>query len=686
MEFRRTSRPAENAMPPVNRGHGIAYQIPRNTLALLMIAQVVVVLPFVQHLSPWLIGVGMFCGWWRFGVYQGRWDYPRFWVRALLVALSVAGVVVSGAGTFSLEAAASLLILAFGLKLIEMKNRRDAYVVIFLGYFLIATRFLFTQSLPATAYQLFAMVVVTAAMVGMNQLATRVRPLANLRLAGGLILQALPLTVVVFVFFPRIAPLWSVPMPGASATGLRESMTPGDVAELGRSDALAFRVVFEDEPPPVRDLYWRALVYSRFVDGTWSVGPDVGAHARVPSELPGAARATYEVLLEPNFSTWLVGLETALPASPGVALTSDWRLQAPEPVLGVFRYRARSYPTLATDVDLDRMMRARETWLPADDNPRIRAHATELRTATGDDRAFVAALLDEIRREPFFYTLNPPVLPRRDSIDRFWFETRRGFCTHYAGAVVFMLRAAGIPARLVGGYQGGERNPITGHVVVRQYDAHAWVEVWLQDRGWVRVDPTAAVAPARIEQGPAAALSQEDQASLSAFAGVRMGSAGAARGLLAWLDSVDHRWNLWVVGYDGDVQAGLLKRVLGDVTPLRVAIAVLTSGMVCGALVALVVFWRRRPPSRHPVERLFSGFCARAGRLGWARPGDEPPGSYLARVAQAAGQSPAQRAAAVARLNRLLYNPAAAAGRQELRELRADLRRIQFRLAFASAV
>jgi transglutaminase-like putative cysteine protease len=683
MDYRATPRMAETAMPPINRGHGIAYQIPRNTLALLMVAQVVVVLPFVQHLSPWLIAVGMFCGWWRFGVYQGRWDYPRFWVRALLVVLSVAGVVMSGAGSFSLEAAASLLILAFGLKLIETKNRRDAYVVIFLGYFLIATRFLFTQTLPATAYQLFAMVVVTAAMVGMNQLATRVRPLANLRLAGALILQALPLTVVVFLFFPRIAPLWSVPLPGASATGLRESMTPGDVAELGRSDALAFRVVFEDEPLPARDLYWRALVYSRFVDGTWSVGPEVGVHPVVPSELPGAEHATYEVLLEPTLSTWLVGLETALPASPGVALTSDWRLQAPEPVMGVLRYRARSYPTLATDVQLDRMMRARETWLPADDNPRIRAHAIELRKTAGDDRAFVVALLDEIRTQRFFYTLNPPTLPRRDSIDRFWFETRRGFCTHYAGAVVFMLRAAGIPARLIGGYQGGERNPITGHVVVRQFDAHAWVEVWLENRGWVRVDPTAAVAPARIEQGPGAALSQEDQASLSTLAGIRMGGLGAVPGLLDWVDSVDHRWNLWVVGYDGDVQANVLKRLLGDVTPLRVAIAVLTCGTLCGAFVALVVFWRRRPPSRHPVERLFSGFCARTGRLGWVRPGNEPPGTFLERVADAAGQAPAQRAATVARLNRLLYNPAAAAGRQELRELRADLRRIQFRLAFA---
>jgi len=661
---------------------GIAYQIPRNSLALLMVAQVVVVLPYLLHLSPWLIAVGLFCCYWRFCVYQGRWDYPRRWVKVVLVAGSVTAVAFSGVPAFSLEAAASLLILAFALKLIEMKNRRDAYVLIFLGYFIIATEFLFDQTLLVAAYQLFAMVVVTAAMVGMNQLATRVRPLANLRLAGGLILQALPLTVVVFVFFPRLAPLWSVPMPNASTTGLREQMTPGDVAELGRSDALAFRVVFDAEVPPLRDLYWRALVYSRFSDGTWSVGQDPGATRAPAVDLPGARSWAYEVLLEPNFSNWLVALETPLPDSPAVLLTRDWRLQAPEPLMSVFRYGVRSYPGLAMDVQLDDALRSRETWLPELDNPRIRAHATALRAAAVDDSAFVDALLAQIRQEDFFYTLNPPVLPRQNSIDQFWFETRRGFCTHYAGAVVFMLRAVGIPARLVGGYQGGEVNPITGHVVVRQYDAHAWVEYWVAGRGWVRVDPTAAVAPARIEQGAGAALSQEDRASLPGLAGVRMGSFGPVRGLLDWVDSVDHRWNLWVVGYDGQVQADVLRRLLGEATPFRIAVAVLASGAACAGLVAVLLFWRRRGPSRHPGERLFAAFCTRAARLGWARAPTEAPGLYLERVARAVGQPPDARARAVARLNELLYNPAAPCGRRELRELRAELRRLQFRLAF----
>jgi len=665
---------------------GIAYQIPRNSLALLMVAQVVVVLPFILHLSPWLVGVGLFCSGWRLGVYQGRWDYPRRWVKALVVVASVAGVSLSGVPAFSLEAAASLLILAFALKLIEMKNRRDAYVVIFLGYFIIATQFLFDQSMLVATYQLVAASFVTAAMVGMNQLASRVRPLANLRLASGLILQALPLTVVIFLFFPRIAPLWSVPLPNASAMGLSEQMTPGDVAQLGRSDELVFRAVFDGDVPPARDLYWRALVYSRFSKGTWSVGPEPGPGSgpgpRIGIETPAAAALSYQVLLEPNLSNWLVALETPVPQTPGILVTRDYRLQSPDPVLSILRYRVTSFPDYAMDAALDTDQRARETWLPADDNPRTQAYAGALRETVADDWQFVETLLRQIREEAFFYTLNPPTLPRDHSIDAFWFDSRRGFCTHYAGAMVAMLRAVDIPARLIGGYQGGEVNPITGHLVVRQYDAHAWVEVWIEGRGWVRVDPTAAVAPARIEQGASAALSPEDRASLSALAGARLGRFGSVGGLFDWVDSLDHRWNLWVVGYDTSLQADVLTRLLGEVTPARIAVAVLVSGGFCAGLVALVLFWRRRPPSRHPVERIFSGFCARLSRFGWVRSPDEPPGSYLQRVALAAGAEPASRAAMVARLNTLLYNPAAAPSRRELRQLRTELRRLQFRLAF----
>jgi hypothetical protein len=237
-----------------------------------MVAQLVVIIPHMLQLSIWIIAVALFCGLWRTQIYRGRWNYPNSWVRAILVGTSVVGVALGGAVSFSLEAATSLLVLAFALKLLEMNNRRDAYLVIFLSYFVISTQFLFDQSLPIAIYELFAIVVVTAALVGLHQLHSQVRPLASIRLAGWLVVQALPLTVVLFLLFPRVGPIWSVPMPGGFKTGISEHLTPGDVASLSQSDELAFRAVFNSRIPAHRDLYWRGLVYSKFAAGTWSVG------------------------------------------------------------------------------------------------------------------------------------------------------------------------------------------------------------------------------------------------------------------------------------------------------------------------------------------------------------------------------------------------------------------------------
>jgi protein-glutamine gamma-glutamyltransferase len=667
---------------------GVVYQIPRNALALLMVAQAVVVLPYLFALSPWIIGVGLFCGYWRTGVYQGRWDYPRRWIKVVLVLSSVGGVAVSGVQPFSLEAAASLLILAFALKLVEMKSRRDAYLVIFLGYFIVATLFLFYQSMSVTAYQLVALVVVTAAMVGLNQHASRVRPLESMRMALVLVAQAVPLTVMLFLFFPRIAPLWSVPLPSSASTGISDRMKPGDIAQLTRSDALAFRVVFDGPVPPKRDLYWRGLVYSRFQDGTWSVGGLLPAWqaGEQPAPSMNAARINYEVLLEPTQSDWLFALETPLPRSAGVTLTRDYRLEAADPVHSVYRYRAASFPELLMDSydALPDMLRARETSLPPGDNPRLRAYAQTLWQRAGDEASFVRAVLTEIYDQPYFYTLSPPPLPDRDSVDRFWFDTRRGFCTHYAGALVIMLRSVGIPARLIGGYQGGEVNPRTGHLVVRQYDAHAWVEYWQPGQGWRRVDPTSAVAPARIEEGLSAALSVEDRAALSALTGARMSGIGVLRDLLYWADSLEHRWNLWVIGYDGDLQSSVLTRLLGEVTAMRVAIAVLIGGGLSVALVAVSLFWRRRPVRRHPVERLFARFCDGVAGAGWRREPNEAPAVFLRRMAASGAVAPEQAQRLVDDLDRLLYNPAARYGARDLRSLRARLRRLQFRLMLGS--
>ena len=669
-----------------SRGLGVAYQIPRNSLALLMVAQVVVLVPFALQLSPWIVGVGLFCGCWRMGVYQGRWDYPQRWVKALLVVASFIGVALSGVGVFSLEAAASVLILAFALKLIEMKSRRDAYVVIFLGYFAIATQFLFDQSIAVAAYEFVAICVVTAAMVGMNQLHTRVRPWVSLRLAATLVLQALPFTVVLFLFFPRIAPLWTVPLPNSSTTGISEHMTPGDVANLTQSDELAFRVVFNGDVPMPKDLYWRGLVYPVFDEGTWSVSARNVSARPVPPLGAAADKAwRYEVLLEPTLSDWLFALDTAFPETANIERSADFHLRSMDPVLSVFRYGVTSLPDVAMQPRLPQWMRERDLKIDVADNPRSVALARRLAAESADTEEFVERILRTIRTQPYQYTLSPPQLERRSSIDQFWFDTQAGFCTHYAGALVYMARAAGIPARMVGGYQGGEINPITGHLMVHQYDAHAWAEVWIADVGWTRVDPTAVVAPARIESGLSAALSAEDRATLSLFTSARFEDWDVLSDLLYWADSLEHRWNLWVVGYDMHFQANVLKKLLGDITPTRIGMVMLVGGGISVGFVALTLFWRRRPRHRHPVERVFRNFDRKLASYGMRRAPAESPGAFVARVANDAGIQEHQYRGLVAELNGLLYNPGVDLGPGRLGQLRGGLRRLQFRLAFNAA-
>jgi transglutaminase-like putative cysteine protease len=661
---------------------GVAYQIPRNTLALLMIAQVVVIVPYLLHLSPWLIAVGLFSGYWRTRVYQGVWDYPGRLVKAVLVVASIAAVVLSGIEGFSLEAVSSLLIIAFALKLIEMKNRRDAYLVIFLSYFVIAIQFLFDQSILMALYELVAIVVVTAAMVGLNQLHTQVRPLVSLKLAGALVVQALPFTIVVFLLFPRIAPLWSVPLPNSSTTGISDELTPGDIASLTQSDEPAFRVIFDGERPPSSELYWRGLVYSEFDQGTWRVGPRLVPQAPRVSLEDGLR---YAVLLEPTFRNWLFALDLAEPGTNSVRPTRDFRLEASEPVLSVFRYEVRSDPRGLLDPGvLPEFIRIRETAIDPTSNPRLTEFARSLWQQTGSAVAFTEAVLRSIRQEEYFYTLQPPTYTGAGTIDQFWFDGRAGFCTHYAGALVYMLRVAGIPARMVGGYQGGELNPITGHLIIRQYDAHAWAEVWQPETGWQRVDPTAAVAPARIEQGLSAALSAADRSSLSIFSNARIGDWAIAGSLLELIDSVELRWNLWVVGFDGNVQSGLLKSLLGELTPARVGMAMLGGGGLSLIVVLIVLFWRRRTLPRHPVELAFSRFAARLAAQGYPRRPEESPSGFVTRIASQVGLSDAQVGGVIAELDTLLYNPSVAWGNAELKQLKRQLRRLQFRLAFGA--
>lgn len=671
---------------------GVLDQIPRSSLALLLVAQALVILPQVPRLSPWILVMWGICVLWRVFIYQGRWGYPGNAVKAGLIVLAGVGVATSHGKLYGLDPASALLMVAFALKLLEMHDRRDALVVIYLAYFVIAVEFLYTQTMAITAYQIGAAILVTAALVGLHQSWSRPRPLASLRTAAILVLQAIPLTVVMFLFFPRVAPLWSVPLPDTrSRTGLSDTMELGEIARLGRSGELAFRVEFEDGIPPAPGLYWRALSYSRFEDGTWSGGRLGDARERLvhfrgmrrqPGWLeaiePAGEPVSYSVIVEPTYRPWLFALDFGVPREDDVGIGRDFRLLAADPVTSRKRYRVESWPGTVLDPQLPDWLRTRETALPPDGNPRTRALAAELQQQTGSDAGFVTAVLSHFRREPFHYTLEPPRL-QGDRIDGFLFDSRRGFCEHYAGAFVYLTRLAGIPSRVVAGYQGGEPNPVAGHLIVRQYDAHAWAEVWYPDRGWVRVDPTAAVAPQRIERGALDSPGEGNQEQVEGLwrnDGLR--AMDWAMDVLYFIDSLEHRWNVLVLSYDASSQNEFFEDLLGEVTPTRIAVAVTVAGGLAVGLSGLgflISTLRRRRP---PLLRLHDGLGDAFARAGLPRAPRESPRAWGRRLQAARPRLADEIEAVMDPLDRALFDPDAP--EPELAPAWRALRRIRARL------
>jgi transglutaminase-like putative cysteine protease len=412
-----------------------------------------------------------------------------------------------------MEPMVAFLLTAFALKLTEMRSRKDAYVVVFLGYFVCLTMFLFSQDLLLVCYGLLLVWVLTTALIAMQRRDAALRDTAPLRLSALMLAQAFPLMLVLFFLFPRIGPLWSVPLKShAAQTGMSDRLRPGDVSRLSQSDEVAFRVQFAGEIPPVTELYWRGLVLSRFDGEEWRslrYFEVPASQRREPPVQPQGAPLRYRVLMSPTQQNWLYGLRYARASRAGVMHLSDFRLYSPVVVESEYAYGVRSWPGTPLETELGDWRRNAETALPAGSNPRAVTLARTLYEAAGSDAAYVEDLLEFFRGGGFAYTLQPPTLPAENAMDAFLFGDRRGFCEHYAYAFALLARAVGIPARIVGGYLGGEVNPVNRTVIVHQFDAHAWNEVWLEGQGWVRVDPTAVVAPDRLLYGLEQAVAAE---------------------------------------------------------------------------------------------------------------------------------------------------------------------------------
>jgi transglutaminase-like putative cysteine protease len=560
-------------------------------------------------------------------------------------------------------------------------------VVIFLGYFVCLTAFLFSQDLLLVLYALVLVWILTTALVSVHRATARIRDLRPLRLAGVMLLQSVPLMLVLFFLFPRIGPLWSVPLKSHTAqTGMSDSLRPGDVSQLSQSAEVAFRVQFDGDIPPASELYWRGLVMSRLDGDTWRSLRyfEVPANERREGAVVTQGDPlSYRIIMAPTQQNWLYSLRYARSGKAGVMSLSDYRLYSPVILENEYQYAVQSWPETPLGVELSPWRAAVEKDLPNNDNPETRALAQSLYAAAGSPRAFVEGVLEYFRSEAFFYTLQPPLLGDDDPMDRFLFETRRGFCEHYAYAFAVMMRSVGIPARIVGGYLGGEINPVNRTVIVHQFDAHAWTEVWLEGEGWVRVDPTAAVSPDRILYGLERAVASEGSfLAQSPLSPLRYRGVNWINSLRLRYDALTYRWQSWVTGFDGQAQFDLLRGVLGEISLTRSMGILLGSGALTLALVALFLF-RERGGSPRPV---YEAELARFQKVLWQRGLKPQPGETPAQLTERAATQWPRQAEAIRgvyrALARLVYAPQSAGqdSKRLRRELRKRIRGIQFSL------
>ena len=660
-----------------------AQQIPRNALGWIMLCQLLLLVPHVQRVPLWLVLLYGAVFLWRVQLYRERVPAPPRWLKLVLIGAAMAGIAASYGSLIGLEPTVALLLAAYALKLVESVARKDAYVLIFLGFFLLITEFLFTQALPVALYALFVAWILTTALVALHRTGAAFE-LAPLRSAGIMLLQAAPLMLVLFLLFPRIGPLWSVPIKAHTArTGMSDNLRPGDVARLTQSTAVAFRVAFDGAVPPAPALYWRGLVLNVLEDDSWRRLRYVETPAARRRPLPVATRGpslAYAVIIEPTQQHWLYGLRYAEPQGGAVMALADYTLYSPGELESERRYRVRSWPAATLSPVLPAWRRDLETRLPAAGNPRARRLAERLRAGVSSDAAYVQRVLRLFREQPFRYTLEPPLLGE-EPVDEFLFEARAGFCEHYASAFAVLMRAAGVPARIVAGYQGGEINPMNGTVIVHQFDAHAWNEVWLAERGWVRVDPTAAVSPARVEYGLETAVREEGSfLASSPLSPLRYRAIGWINTLRLRYDALTYRWQSWVVGFDRERQFAVLSDWFGELDARRFIAVTLGAFVLVLAAVALSLLVRLGP-RREPPVAAYRALQRRLARRGVRpRPG-ETPRQFLDRAARAFPGDAATLRRSRVLIEALLYEPGAPARSQQLPRLRAELRRLRLRPA-----
>tara|TARA_R110001606_G_scaffold399310_1_gene584682 strand:- start:15961 stop:17949 length:1989 start_codon:yes stop_codon:yes gene_type:complete len=561
---------------------------------------------------------------WRIMAIRSVWPLPTKRFSSLKVFhLSIAGIAflllfISYGNLIGRDAGVALLTVMLGLKVVEIRNHRDYYISCFLGYFLVVTNFFYSQNIPTALLMFVVVVIMTASLISLNDGKKSLSNKELIKLASQMLLQAVPLMLLLFVLFPRIpGPLWGLPQDAHSGkTGIDDSMTLGKISQLILSDEIAFRVKFDGDIPPPSKLYWRGPVLWQTDGTTWT---ELNNHYLMSSRPNFTTRGdeyVYITTLEPHNKRWLFALDfpTEQPSTPASHYTYDGQLRSIKPINQRQQIHLKSHTQYSLNPHKDDYIDA-ALKLPGDIHPRTKQLAQSWLNQSTEPMQLVEKALTYFNQNNFYYTLTPPKLTG-DTIDSFLFESRRGFCEHYAASFTVLMRAAGVPARIVTGYLGGEINPVDDFLVVRQRDAHAWVEVWIKDRGWIRVDPTSAVSRQRIEQGMSTIMPEGFNTPLF--------MANSRKLIDLWQqirnnwDALDNAWNQSILAYGPELQKEFLQK-LGMAKPdwqtmalwLAIGFAVIT------LIISFYLFYHL--PKRDPVSKLYYIFCKKAAGVGFLR-------------------------------------------------------------------
>lgn len=622
----------------------------------LMVTLTIIAIPHFFYQPLWVAAIFLLMMGWRLMNSWHGWPLPADKrllkvLHSLGAILTIVLVFYSYGITIGRDAGVALLTTMAAFKMVEVKNLRDVYLSCFMGFFLIITHFFFNQSIPIVILMLVNVILLTSCLITANESDSSIKH--RLKQSTVMVLQAMPLMLLLFVLFPRISgPIWGlpndamdipdslpdsmtlgeVPPQNSAVTGMADNITIGNISQLIQSDAIAFRVKFDNNQFPERqDLYWRGPVLWHTDGKRWLPLTDNQKRYENGSKIHVAGDAfSYSMTLEPHDRRWLFALDfpTAYPQTMQTRLSADGELNSSDPIKQRTQYQLSSHTEYLFNPQNDPYVRYGLN-LPEDRHPRSLQLAQSLVEQNPTEQAYIEAVLNYFRQQDFSYSLTPPAL-RGDTIDQFLFESRQGFCEHYAASFTVLMRAAGIPARIVTGYQGGEVNPVDQVLTVRQRDAHAWTEVWLPQQGWIRIDPTAAVSSERVDFGIRDLLPAERRSPAAIANNDRLVELWQSA-KNNW-DALNSAWEMWVVSYGPDRQMQLLEK-LGMHQPdweKMIRWLIIGIALIFGWIAWTTLRLKTIPQDR--VQRFYQKFCLKLARYGVVRQPHEGPEDFSRRA------------------------------------------------------